>query len=70
MRKALLSLLVLVFFRMTGNESASLTLLLSSQMGSDVLAGTIGMILARRLTRRFPSDGESESIPGRRRMFD
>ena len=65
-----LSLLVLVFFRMTGNESASLTLLLSSQMGSDVLAGTIAMILARRLTRRFPADGVSETIPGGRRMFD
>ena len=65
-----LSLLVLLFFRLTGNESTALTLLLSTQMGSDVMAGTIAMILARRLTRRFPADGVSESFSGRRRMFD
>ena len=65
-----LSLLVLLYFRMTGNESTALTMLLSTQMGSDVLAGTIGMILARRLTRRFPTDGVSESFSDRRGMFD
>ena len=65
-----LSLLVLLFFRLTGNEDVALTLLLSTQMGSDVLAGTIALILARRLTRRFPADGESESFSGKRGMFD
>ncbi len=65
-----LSLLVLLFFRLTGNEDTALTLLLSTQMGSDVLAGTIAMILARRLTRRFPADGLSETFSGKRRMFD
>ncbi len=65
-----LSLLVLLFFRMTGNEDTALTLLLSTQMGSDVLAGTIALILARRLTRRFPADGMSESFDRHRRMFD
>jgi len=64
-----LSLLVLLYFRLTGNEDTALTLLLSTQMGSDVLAGTIGLILARRLTRRFPADGESEDLPPPRRLF-
>ncbi|MBR4253546.1 MAG: MATE family efflux transporter [Lentisphaeria bacterium] len=64
-----LSLLVLLFLRLTGNESTSLTLLLVTQMGSDVLAGTIALILARRLTRRFPADGVSESLPPPRRLF-
>lgn len=58
-----LSLLVLLFYKLTGNESTSLTLLLSTQMGSDVLAGTIALILARRLTRRFPADGVAEDLP-------
>ena len=65
-----LSLLVLLYFRMTGNENTALTLLLSTQMGSDVLAGTIALILARRLTRRFPADGMSESFGRRRGLFD
>jgi hypothetical protein len=47
----------------------ALTLLLSTQMGSDVLAGTIALLLARRLTRRFPSDGTPEDLPPRRRLF-
>lgn len=64
-----LSLLVLLFFRLTGNEDTALTMLLSTQMGSDVLAGTIGMILARRLTRRFPADGVSEELRSPRRLF-
>ena len=64
-----LSLLVLLFFRLTGNEDTALTMLLSTQMGSDVLAGTIGMILARRLTRRFPADGVSEELRMPRRLF-
>lgn len=65
-----LSLLVLLYFRLTGNEDTALTLLLVSQMGADVLAGTIAMILARRLTRRFPADGASETFGRHRRMFD
>lgn len=64
-----LSLLVLLYFRLTGNEGTALTLLLSTQMGSDVLAGTIALLLARRLTRRFPADGESEDLPPPRRLF-
>ncbi len=64
-----LSLMVLLYFRLTGNESTALTLLLSTQMGSDVLAGTIALLLARRLTRRFPADGESEDLPPPRRLF-
>lgn len=64
-----LSLLVLLYFRLTGNESTALTLLLSTQMGSDVLAGTIALLLARRLTRHFPADGESEDLPPPRRLF-
>ena len=58
-----LSLLVLLYLRLTGNEDVALTLLLSTQMGSDVLAGTIALILARRLTRRFPADGVAEDLP-------
>ena len=46
-----------------------MTLLLSTQMGSDVLAGTIALILARRLTRRLPEDGVSENLPPPRRLF-
>lgn len=65
-----LSLLVLLYFRLTGNEDTALTLLLVSQMAADVFAGTIAIILARRLTRRFPADGESESFGRNRRMFD
>jgi putative MATE family efflux protein len=65
-----LSLLVLLYFRLTGNEDTALTLLLVSQMAADVFAGTIAIILARRLTRRFPSDGVSETFERRRRMFD
>lgn len=65
-----LSLLVLLYLKLTGNEDTALTLLLSTQMGSDVLAGTIALILARRLTRRFPADGVSESFDRHRRMFD
>ena len=57
-------------FRLTGNEDTALTLLLVSQMAADVLAGTIAMILARRLTRRFPADGVSETFGRRRRLFD
>jgi len=64
-----LSLLVLLYFRLTGNETTALTLLLSTQMGSDVLAGTIALILARRLTRRFPADGVGEDLPPPRRLF-
>ena len=64
------SLLVLLYFRLTGNEDTALTLLLSTQMGSDVLAGTIALILARRLTRRFPANGVSETFDRHRRMFD
>ena len=47
-----------------------MTLLLSTQMGADVLAGTIALILARRLTRRFPANGVSETFDRHRRMFD
>ena len=65
-----LSLLVLLYLKLTGNEDTALTLLLSTQMGSDVLAGTIALILARRLTRRFPADGMSEVFGRHRRMFD
>ena len=65
-----LSLLVLLYFRLMGNEDTALTLLLVSQMAADVFAGTIAIILARRLTRRFPADGESESFGRHRRMFD
>ena len=64
-----LSLLVLLFFRLTGNEDTALTLLLATQMGSDVLSGTIALILARRLTRRFPADGTPENLPPPRRRF-
>ena len=65
-----LSLLVLLYFHLTGNQDAALTLLLVSQMAADVLAGTIALVLARRLTKRFPSDGESEQFDRHRRMFD
>ena len=64
-----LSLLVLLYFKLTGNRDVSLTLLLSTQMGSDVLAGTIALILARRLTRRFPADGVPENLPPPRKLF-
>ena len=64
-----LSLLVLLFFRLTGKEDTALTLLLSTQMGSDVLAGTIALVLARRLTRRFPADGVAEDLRPPRRSF-
>ncbi len=65
-----LFMLGLLYFRLTGNEDTALTLLLVSQMAADVFAGTIALILARRLTRRFPADGESESFGRNRRMFD
>ena len=64
-----LSLLVLLYFKLTDNENTALTLLLSVQMGADVLSGTIALILARRLTRRFPADGVAEVLPPPRRLF-
>ena len=64
-----MSLLALLYYRLKGNQETALTLLLVAQMGADVLAGTIALTLARRLTRRFPADGESESLPPPRRLF-
>jgi Na+-driven multidrug efflux pump len=64
-----LSLLVLLYFRLTGNEDTALTLLLVSQMAADVFAGTIAMILARRLTRRFPADGVSNPFGWHIQLF-
>jgi len=64
-----MSLLALLYYHLKGNQETALTLLLVAQMGADVLAGTIALTLARRLTRRFPADGESESLTPPRRLF-
>lgn len=46
-----------------------LALLFSSQAAADVLSGLIALLLARRLTRHFPADGQAEDLSPRRGLF-